>query len=127
MEKKYAILLEGKKAPQVIEFTAEQDGLDYYYKLIGCEYIDIVHTSLDDTCIVVDDEGLYKQPLEVNVIASMLYGFQIHQQPIIGKAILTGERCSINGAECVGFEKVVADALVSALMTAYEPLLKSMA
>jgi hypothetical protein len=124
--KTYAILLDSNKTPQVIEFTAEQDTdkrLDYFYETIGCEYIDIVHTSLKDTCIVVDDEGLYKEPLEINVIASLLYGYQVHGQPIVGKGLLTAEICTMNGAECVGFEKNAADALAAALVKSYKPFL----
>lgn len=124
--KTYAILLDGKKAPQVIEFTAEQDTdkeLEYFYEKIGCDCIDIVHTSLDDTCIVVDDEGLFKQPLEINVIASMLYGFQVHGQPIVGKGVLTAEICTMNGAKCVGFDYEVAHKLAEALYDNYKPLL----
>ena len=128
--KTYAILLDGKKAPQVIEFTAEQDGgkrLDYYYKAIDCETIDIVHTSIEDTCLIVDDEGLFKEKPEVNVIASFLYGIREHGQPIVGKALFTAEVMTTDGLECAGFEKSTADALSAVMLTAYKPFLKEIA
>ena len=38
----------------------EANGLDDYYKLIGCRYIDIIHRRIGDVEveIVLDDEGL---------------------------------------------------------------------
>ena len=38
----------------------EANGLDDYYKLIGCDYVDIIHRRIGDVEveIVLDDEGL---------------------------------------------------------------------
>lgn len=125
METKYAILLDGRKAPQVIEFTAEQGTkkLDYYYKAIDCDTIDIVHTSMKDTCLVVDDEALFKEENEINVIASLLYGIRTHGQPIVGKALLTAEEYTSEGIECVGFPKLYAEALAELMNETYQPFL----
>lgn len=124
--KTYAILLDSNKAPQVIEFTAEQDSrkrLDYFYKTIDCETIDIVHTTIKDTCLVVDDEGLFKKPAEINVAASLLYGIQQHGQPIVGKALLTAEIATEDGLECAGFPDYIAQAIAMAIENASYPLL----
>lgn len=127
--KTYAILLDSNKAPQVIEFTAEQgiERLDYFYKAIDCETIDVVNTSLKDTCLVVDDEGLFKEKPEINIIASLLYGVRTHGQPIVGKALLTAEISTPDGLECAGFEKTIAEALANAIVNAYEPFLNDIA
>ena len=39
----------------------EANGLDDYYRLIGCRYIDIIHRRIGDVRveIVIDDEGLF--------------------------------------------------------------------
>ena len=39
----------------------EANGLDDYYKVIGCRYIDIIHRRIGDVEveIVLDDEGLF--------------------------------------------------------------------
>ncbi len=42
--------------------TVEVDGLDDYYREIGCDCIDISVISIDGVCynVVIDDEGLLK-------------------------------------------------------------------
>lgn len=113
--KTYAILLPVNELPRVIEFKAEQEGLDYYYNEIDCELIDIVHTTIEDTCLVVDDEGLCKEEPLVNIVASILYGVAQHGQPIVGNALLCREELTPDGLETKGFPKEIADGLVSAL------------
>lgn len=123
----YAILLEGTKAPRVIKFTTEQgvERLDWFYNVVNCECIDIVHTSIKDTCLVVDDEALLKENPEINVAASLLYGVRTHGQPIVGRALLTEEKATPDGLECAGFSKVFADTLAKAIENAYSPFLNN--
>ena len=58
----------------------EANGLDDYYKLIGCRYIDIIHRRIGDVEveIVLDDEGLFVEnpkPSAISVDGTpMLFG-----------------------------------------------------
>ena len=58
----------------------EANGLDDYYKLIGCDYVDIIHRRIGDVEveIVLDDEGALvesRKPSGISVDgAVMLFG-----------------------------------------------------
>ena len=58
----------------------EANGLDDYYKLIGCGYVDIIHRRIGDVEveIVLDDEGLLVEnpkPSGISIVGTpMLYG-----------------------------------------------------
>lgn len=56
-----------KDAPQIIETTG---GLKEWYRLIGCELIDIQTRSIDgwQYDFIVDDEALYKQGAKVSAL-----------------------------------------------------------
>lgn len=60
--------------------TVEANGLDDYYKIIGCRTIDIISRSIGDVRveIVLDDEGALVKNPKVSAIsidgAPMLYG-----------------------------------------------------
>lgn len=71
--------------------------LETYYKAIGCRTVDFVSAyaldgveDLENICLIVDDEGLFAENPELNIIASLLYGFKQHGQPIVGNAIIVG-------------------------------------
>ena len=74
---------------------------------INCDTIDIVHAiNLPDPyCMVVDDEGLLKNEPLVNPIASYLYGFLTHGQPICGDVIIMKDKHTPDGIETVGLTK----------------------
>lgn len=103
MNKEYAIYLpKGVGKPEIIEFKKEE-GLDFYYKTIDCELIDIVNTVIEDYCLVVDDEGLMKPEPEINLRASLLYGYLEHHQPIVGNALICKNKYTNQGTETVGY------------------------
>lgn len=69
--------------------------LDYYYKVIGCRTVDFVSAyalegveGLENINLIVDDEGLFSEQPKVNIIASLLYGYKQHGQPIVGNALI---------------------------------------
>ena len=58
----------------------EANGLDDYYKFIGCNYVDIIHRRIGDVEveIVIDDEGALVNQPKISAISPegtpMLYG-----------------------------------------------------
>lgn len=71
--------------------------LDFYYSAIGCDTVDIVSAyalsdidGLENVQLIVDDEGLFADCPQVNILASLLYGYRQHGQPIVGNAIVAG-------------------------------------
>lgn len=102
MEKTYAVYMPAIGEPEIVEFKAKEEGLGYYYRTIDCGTIDIVHTVLEGKCLVVDDEGLFKEEPAVNMPASLLYGFLEHGQPIVGNALLCKDSYTPEGTETVG-------------------------
>ena len=103
----------GTPMSEVIDFpTGSGSNLDFYYKQIGCDCIDIVHTyaleelgvrgSVGEFCMVIDDEGLLKDNPVLNPIASLLYGCDLHGQPIAGNVLICQNRETPVGIETVG-------------------------
>ena len=76
----------------VIPFP-DHPGLDWYYSVIGCEYIEVVH-PVDlpfGMIMLVDEEGLIKSNPLLNMEASAIYGTYEHGQPIVGNAMIIRE------------------------------------
>lgn len=115
MKKQYAVYLPVVGEPQVIEFKAKEEGLDFYYKTIHCDTIDIVNTTEQGYCLVVDDEGLFKETPHVNLLASIMYGVMSHGQPIVGDALLCADEVTEDGVETVGFAKEKASHIAEML------------
>lgn len=94
-----AILLREKQSPAVInqEYTSM---LDFCYKYIGCDCIEIVHPRRLSApyLMVVDDEGLLKEA-PLNYIASYLYETDKHGQPIVGTALIMKETMTNDGPD----------------------------
>lgn len=61
------MVIKGGKMPQVKDIEKSLDG---YYKEIGCDVIDIVSRKINGSWfdIIVDDEGLFKDPLVVTAV-----------------------------------------------------------
>lgn len=62
------------------------------YQTVGAEvggYIEIVHSRglPEPYLMIVNEEGLL-QKLELNEIGSVLYGTQVHGQPIVGNVVI---------------------------------------
>lgn len=100
-----AILITDKEV-ETIEFVG---GLDWYYKMIDCDYIDIVNTygmksETSDYCMVVDDEALVKEDYKINALASIIYGCKIHGEIIAGKVLICKNQYTEDGLETVGLD-----------------------
>lgn len=103
---------------EVVDFPQGDVGekLKWYYSLLGCDCIDIVHPyGLEEAAkkldlkaylrgfsMVVDDEALLKDKPEVNVIASLLYGVDSHGQPLCGDVLVAKDQETEDGIETVG-------------------------
>lgn len=61
------MVIKGGKMPQVKDIEKSLDG---YYKEIGCDVIDIVSRKINGSWfdIIMDDEGLFKDPLVVTAV-----------------------------------------------------------
>ena len=74
---------------------------------MDCDTIDIVEAhglvelKLEDFCLVCDDEGIFNGG-KVNGIASLLYGFMEHGQPLVGHVMVCKNKYTNNGIETVG-------------------------
>lgn len=120
------LLLKAKNAGRIdaIEFPETEDHLDFYYETIGCSCIDIVRTmGLEDIGmkgydLIVDDEGLIVGK-DVNPIASILYGCDIHGQPIVGDALLCKRVETPEGLDSTG----MTDEELHSLLTAFNLLI----
>ena len=78
--------VQNNKKPVAMEI---EDTIESYYKLIGCDGIDIVRRYISGKpyCIVCDDEGRLKANPKLSVADSML------DAPIAGNVIITGDVC----------------------------------
>ena len=68
--------------------------LDFFYSTIGCEFVDIVPAyalerdyNMKGFDLVVDDEGLILGK-PINPLASFLYGYLEHGQPLCGDVLV---------------------------------------
>lgn len=116
-----ALLIDGFKI-DVVNFTASnvEEKLGRYYELIGCDCIDIVTPyGLEDIakaaglshlvgkfCMVVDDEALLKENPKVNAMASLLYGVDLHGQPLCGSVLVAKNQATDDGIETVGLNQL---------------------
>lgn len=99
----------------IVDFP-ENDKLDWYYKMIGCDCIDIVtpygvdniakmydlKSIIGKFCLIVDDEGLLKENPEVNPIASLMYGIDDHGQALFGNVLVGVNKPTEDGIDTVG-------------------------
>ena len=78
---KSALIIKVKYGATTISRVPFEKGtLDYYYKEIGCDTIDIVHAygvSIDAD-IIIDDNGLFSDNPEINPMASIAYGYLLN-------------------------------------------------
>lgn len=82
--------------------VVEANGLDDYYKFIGCDYVDIIRRWIGDVIveIVIDDEGALVNEPKVSAIGvdgtPMLYGNLLIAS---GRVTYDGELTELTGAE----------------------------
>ena len=75
--------------PQIVPVQGE-DIMDTVRKMIGCEWVEVVHPRRlsEQYAVLVDEEGLLKANPVFNEIASYLYEIEQHGQPIVGDAVI---------------------------------------
>ena len=75
--------------PQIVPVQGE-DSMDTVRKMIGCEWVEVVHPRRlsEQYAVLVDEEGLLKASPVFNEIASYLYEIEQHGQPIVGDAVI---------------------------------------
>ena len=102
----------------------KEAGLDFYYQNLDCDTIDIVEAhglaefpELKNLCLVCDDEGIFKG-CKLNGIASLLYGFMEHGQPLVGHVMVCKSEYTDDGIETIG----MTDDDLKALYVAIEKL-----
>ena len=102
----------------------KEAGLDFYYQNLDCDTIDIVEAhglaefpELKNLCLVCDDEGIFNC-CKLNGIASLLYGFMEHGQPLVGHVMVCKSEYTDDGIETVG----MTDDDLKALYVAIEKL-----
>ncbi len=114
MSKHLGIFLPVNAAPRI----------DYYneplYQSIGKAvdgWTEIVHNSPylpAPLVMIVNEEGRLRQ-LPVNQTASVLYGFLIHRQPIVGNVVIMQEVMTDDGPDIRGLDMKSARNLISLL------------
>ena len=83
---KVAVVIEADGRIHELVRLAEKPTLEELHAAVG-GWIEVVRLPSEHTLMVVDDEGRIKgKPF--NALASLLYGFERHGEPIVGPAIL---------------------------------------
>lgn len=110
-----ALLINPTGLIEIVEFP-EKDKLDWYYKMLDCSCIDIVNPyGIDEVvetydlkglkgkfCLICDDEGLLKEDPQMNPIASLLYGMDVHNGVLCGKVLVACNEYTDDGIDSVG-------------------------
>lgn len=101
---------------QVVETNEGESVMEFAYRVIGCRLVDIPRTSLPESyCMFVDDEGLFTEDPRVNMIASYLYGYCKHGQPIVGNAVVLWNIETDDGYDSDFMSKEGAEAIAESL------------
>ena len=125
---------EGAPIIKVLDYDTKGDNLSFFYKHLECDCIDIVRAyaisenpALKDICLVVDDEGLFKEKPTVNTLASLLYGVLEHGQPIVGNVLVCKDFHTPDGTETVGLtdgDIIALDLVLRKLVKKYNDRVK---
>ena len=109
---KKAILLKSNLSVELVDFV--EDSLEFYYKHIECNLIDIVRPyNLESLgyefkkhkfILIVDDEGLLKNNFKINLHASLAYG-----DGLAGHVLVCKEEYTDNGIITVGLTEEDVD------------------
>ena len=92
--------------------VVEANGLEDYYKYIGCEFIDIVRMRIGDLAveIICDDEGTFADHPKVSAVDCgcnpMLYGNLL----VASETIIDGELTELTDAEIEYVKKFLVSA-----------------
>ena len=85
----------------IIQMEDDPD-FSWYAKQIGCDWIEIVRPRNCPYVLIVDEEGLLKEN-KINPLASDMYGYFEHGQPIVGDCLLMKEEF-LEEPTLVGFD-----------------------
>lgn len=83
-----------------------------YYEVVKCQRLYNIHPSLR---MLVDEMGLYKDDKQLNLLASYLYGADIHHGVIVGDVIFAQEVVTPEGPDLDGLDEEVRKRLEKAL------------
>lgn len=122
MTEMYAVKLHcGKPDIEIITKNEKEGVLQFCYREIGCDLIDIAPTQYlkSPYIMIADDEGLLKNDPHLNIIGSYLYGIQDHGNPIVGDTLIMKEK----GAEILWLTKEETDAVMIELANVFMPAL----
>lgn len=112
---KKAIIIKVTENTVTIEVKPFEASLEWYYKELECDCINIVrcYGLKTEADMIVDDEALCKDNPIVNPHASIAYGVIEHGQPICGNAIICKPLLTPDGVEEQGFEPDEIDQILS--------------
>ena len=116
---KYILLKPNFTFELIEEPKKNESNLDFWYKHIECDCIDIVDTIGLDTyvkklgfddlvkkyCLIADDIGLLKENYQLNGWASLLYGALNHGQWLAGNIMVGKNLYTDDGIETVGLDE----------------------
>lgn len=104
--KLYIKLPAGSSQLEVIEQDMDSE-YDFWRKQIGCRMIEIVQPVglPEDYCLIADEEGLFRDPLVLSPIASILYGVKEHGNPIVGNALIAKNVFEPDGIDTVPLDE----------------------
>lgn len=108
MLKEKLMLLDTIGRIKMLEFEPGDNDLDFFYKHIECDLIDIVRPyalqKMSNTCkgiiLIVDDEGLLKSHPKANLFASLAYG-----HTLCGNVLVAKEQARDDGIYTVGLNE----------------------
>ena len=83
-----------------------------YYETVKCQRLYDIHPSL---LMLVDEMGLYKDDKKLNIIASYLYGTDIHHNVIVGDVVFVQEVVTADGHDLAGLSEEVSELLETAI------------
>ena len=83
----------------MLDFEADSDNLDFYYKHIECDCIDITRPyklqketgKCENIIFILDDEGALKENPKVNLFGSIAYGYPLCGNILVAKEEYTEE------------------------------------
>ena len=78
---------------------------EWFEKQIDCDIIETVHPrNFPEWTLLIDGNGLLKNNLPLNVLASVMYGTHTHGSPIVGDVLLLKNVITNFGYDTVGLE-----------------------
>ena len=113
-----AVKLDVKGNLEKVRNTEDLPTLDFIYRNVECSFYEEVHACglKEGYFLAVNEEGLFAEKPFINPIASWLYGFHEHGQPIVGNALIMKIVYTEDGPDTGFLEEHEADLLISWLL-----------